>query len=419
MAKYSLLAWCDSPTAATGFGTVAKYVIAALNATNLFDIDQLAINYYGEFVDRKQIPWQLVSTKIQDPSDPLGLKMFLRSVADKQYDFIWIMNDLYVTDIVAKDLMNILDQQYKKNKKKTVVIYYYPVDCRVPPLESNMVLNADFPVAYNEWSKQETVNSLSIDPNKIKVITHGVDTQIFYPYSREICEDLKEKLFKVSRDTFVVINVNRNSPRKQLTRTMLAFKKFKEQVPNSILYLHTKIQESNIDLSIAAKHLGLKGQEDIIFPPNYFPGHGYPVDILNQLYNASDLFLTTHLGEGDGLGQREALAAGLPVIAPNITSSFEMLPPERGFTYEPTDLLFLENSGYRPVGHTDDIVAKMLEVNSLGFKHQIPQVKKAQKWSFENTWGHKCQQWIDLILEAVAFKDACEKNDPTIQGMIL
>jgi hypothetical protein len=79
-------------------------VINALNATNQYEIHQLAINYHGQFFDRKEVPWQLSPAKLADPNDPYGNKMFLRAIYENDYDYIWILNDTFVVHGVAKEL---------------------------------------------------------------------------------------------------------------------------------------------------------------------------------------------------------------------------------------------------------------------------------------------------------------------------
>lgn len=418
MEKKRILCWSDSPVAATGFATVSKYIISALQATGSYEIDQLAINYLGQFVDRNIIPWQMTPAKVADPNDPYGNKMFLRAISEHHYDFIWILNDTFVVHAVAKDMRKILDEREKKTGKKTVVIYYYPVDCRIISNAADMLKECDIAVAYNEHGKRETLKVLPELESKLSIIHHGTDTQVYKPFNREIIQKLKKKWFSVDEDTYIVINVNRNSIRKQISRTMLAFKQFKKLVPNSLLYLHTNPQDRELDLIAAAKHLELRPKTDIIFPVHYSASHGYPEQILNELYNCGDMYVTNHLGEGWGLSVTEAMATGVPVIAPNNTSMPIILGPnsERGYMYECNDLVFLENSGYRPMGDTKTIVETMLKVHRLGWKHDLPKVVAARKWVEENNWSNICSQWLQLFSSAEELLS--KKIEPTNENPI-
>lgn len=422
MEKKKLLCWSDAPVAFTGFGTVSKYVISALQASGLFEIDQLAINYHGQFVNRELIPWQLSPARLLDPADPYGNKMFLRAISENDYDYIWILNDTFVVHHVAKEMNKILEEKEKKTGKKTIVVYYFPVDCRVIGEASDMLRYCDLAVAYNEHGKHETLKVIPELEDKMSIIYHGTDTQVFHPFSRDVITKLKQKYFGIDPDTYLVINVNRNSVRKQISRTMHAFKEFKKLVPNSLLYLHTAAQDRDIDLISAAKHLDLKPKQDIVFPPHYSPAHGYPENILNELYNCGDVFVTNHLGEGWGLSVTEAMAAGTPVIAPNNTSMPEILGQnsERGFMYECDDLIYVDNSGYRPMASTKTIVDEMMKVYRLGWKHDSQKIIQARKWTEENSWGKVCGQWIDLFTSLEDLRDTSKTVDgPTYVGELL
>ena len=419
--KKKLLCWSDAPVAFTGFGTVARYVIGALQATNLFDIDQLAINYHGQFVNKEQIPWQMQPARLLDPKDPYGNKMFLRALQEHEYDYVWILNDTFVVHGVAAEMVKVLDQKVAKGKKRPIVIYYYPVDCRVIPEASDMLRFCDVAVSYNAHGKSETVAVLPELANKISTIYHGTDTQRYRPFRKEICDELKKKYFDRDPDTYIVTNVNRNSVRKQLSRTMLAFKEFKKQVPNSVLYLHTAAQDREIDLISAATHIGLRPKEDLIFPPNYSPSHGYPDSVLNELYNCADLFVTTHLGEGWGLSVTEAMSAGVPVIAPNNTSMPEIIGSnnERGYLYNCDELIYIDNSGYRPMGRTRTIVEEMLKVHNLGWKHDNPKVIAARQWVEKNNWSKVCGDWLKLFSDLEERANLPKENEASFVGELL
>ena len=145
----------------------------------------------------------------------------------------------------------------------------------------------------------------------------------------------------------------------------------------------------------------MRPKEDLVFPPNYSPAAGYPTHILNELYNTADVFVTTHLGEGWGLSVTEAMAAGVPVIAPNNTSMPEILGEnsERGHLYECRDPIYVDNSGYRMMGSIDEIVNQMLRVHRLGWKHDDKRVIAARQWVEKNNWSKVCGDWIGLFSE--------------------
>lgn len=315
--KKRVLCYSDFSLAGTGFGVVSKHVIGALHATGKYDIHQLAINFHGDFTDDKEVPWQIRPARLIDPRDPHGTKMFLKAVTKNHYDIVWILNDLFVTHPIAKYISQVREQYIVRNRKPPVFIYYYPVDCHVQA--ADMLDAVEIPVCYTEHGRAETIKAKPHLRLKLREIPHGVDSSIFKPLSEEEIIKYKKQYLGVDPDTFVVVAVNRNSTRKQLPYSILAFKEFRKLVPNSIMYCHAKVQDQGGDLNRVLADLGLDNKKDVVFPGRYSPSEPVPTHILNRFYNLGDVFLTTHLGEGFGLSVVEAMATGVPIVAPNNT----------------------------------------------------------------------------------------------------
>lgn len=419
--KIKLLAWCDSPEAPTGFAKVAKYVLKALHDTGLYEIDVLAINWHGDFVDKDQFPYQLVPAKLLDPKDPYGLKMFARSMSKKPYDVVWIMNDTFVVQPVARDaksgrsLLEKVRSEYRvRGLTPPLFVYYYPVDCKVVPAFSDMILQADVPVAYTEFGKQETLKALpEMAERELPIIYHGVDTSIFKPLQVDRRRELRKKYLNADDDTFVIVNVNRNSPRKQLPHTILAFKKFQEQVPDSVLYLHVDRRDklSRIDLNRVLEDLELSPSKDVLFPGKMYTSAGFPEEAVNQYLSCSDAFLTTTLGEGFGLGAVESLAAGTTAIVPDNTVHSELFGQgERGIIYPCEDLIWADSQGFRKIGRIDTIVDALLEAKNENESVTFARRERSMEWCEEHTWDKIGQQWVKLIGESLSSKRRDELN---------
>lgn len=189
----------------------------------------------------------------------------------------------------------------------------------------------------------------------------------------------------------------------------MAFKEFKKKVPNSILYLHMACQDVGGDIVKMAKMLRMKEGEDIIFTENDFtPGQGVPVEILNKIYNASDLIVSTATGEGWGLSSIEAMAAKRPCLFPDHTTLSEIFADGRGkliktggdqdhFAFVPEEPVRL-----RPTVHINDMADKMFWMYKNRSKVQNI-VQKSYKWvNRQLTWKkHIVPQWIKLIDDAL------------------
>lgn len=399
MKKIRVLAWGDAPTANTGFGTVSKYVLSAIQSTDQFEINQLGINYHGDFVDKNEVPWQLVPSKLLDPKDPHGIKMFHRAIMKDDYDIIWVLNDLFVSHEAATAVDECRTRYRSQGKKPPVFIHYFPVDCQVSKHGIGFLERTDIPVAYTDHGKAETLKTIPSISNKLRQIPHGVDTNIFFPFPRELRNKFRKDLLQIEPDTTLVINVNRNSTRKQIPYTILAFKEFKKKVPNSILYLHMQELDQGGSIARMTEDAGLEFKKDVIWPKNFNLANGLPPQTVNKIYNCGDIFLTTHLGEGWGLTITEAMACGVPVVCPNNTCMPQQLGEnsERGYLYPCNDTIYIDTSGYRQKGLLPDIVDQMMNAYNDGPKENNPKVKLALEFAREHDWKFIGTKWIELF----------------------
>jgi glycosyltransferase involved in cell wall biosynthesis len=72
----------------------------------------------------------------------------------------------------------------------------------------------------------------------------------------------------------------------------------------------------------------------IFFPGLHTDFEGWPIEDLNVLYSAFDLFVSTSRGEGFGLTLLEAASCGIPIVAQNVSAIPEVVGPG-GILIEP------------------------------------------------------------------------------------
>jgi glycosyltransferase involved in cell wall biosynthesis len=176
------------------------------------------------------------------------------------------------------------------------------------------------------------------------------------------------------------------------------------------------------------EQLGLIFNKDIFFPQNYSTSNGFPVSLLNQIYNTFDVYMTTHLGEGWGLSITEAMTCGIPVIAPNNTTTPEILGSDgdRGYIYPCKEVVYADNTGYRPIGQMDDIVGKMLEAYRDWQDHREGRVAKrnniisrAREFVQIHSWENVCKQWVNLFAELRTQKLPWQHLDGTLHSEVI
>ena len=399
--RKKLLCYSDSVTSNTGFGVVSRYILAALHSTGLYEIDQLAINFGADFYDREKYPYCILPAKLKNPSDPYGGQMFVDILAQRNYDLVLVVNDTAVVESVAQKIDEIKSHKLKQTGKCFQLVYYFPVDCRLWPESSTMIKVADRTVAYNKFGADAAEK---IGLHATDIIGHGIDPKSFYPLGENFPRtDARKQLLRIDSDeTFLWINVNRNSIRKDIARTILAFSEFKKIVPDSMLYLNTSMIDGPsgymLDLRNAIKDLGLESKKSVVYPTQFNVLTGFPVEVLNQFYNIADGFISTSLGEGWGLSTVEAMAAKLPVVTGNHTANYELMAGGDGYLYPCKEKVYVDNSGFRDIGRLDDIVEEMLRCyKDRGTDIQEGITRRAFDFAQKNTWDKVGRQWIKLF----------------------
>jgi glycosyltransferase involved in cell wall biosynthesis len=422
--KKKLLYWADSPTTTTGFGVVSKYLLWGIHLLGRYDIDCLAINYYGEFFDKKQFPYQIISSRLRDPRDYYGNEMFISAIEHNDYDTIIVMNDMFVVEQVAEKYRQVIQAKQTAGKKIPKLIYYYPVDCRVVPGTTKFAALADAAVAYSDFAVAEMIKA---DPNlPTQRIYLGSNPEVFTPLSADERRRCRAQYLGIQSDnTFVIINVNRNSLRKDIAKSIKVFSEFQKQYADTILYCHTAVIDSGagsmhpIDLGAALAHLGHATQTRVRFPANFQVANGFPERSLNELYNCADCYLSTHNGEGFGLTQIEAMAAGVPVVVPDNTVTPELigLDGDRGYVYPCQEEIFIDASGYRKTGRIEDVLAKVVQCGlERGTSQQVDMLRRARKFAIDLSWRNIWLQWT-MLLESVEAKPSKLANSGVSEAL--
>jgi glycosyltransferase involved in cell wall biosynthesis len=183
-------------------------------------------------------------------------------------------------------------------------------------------------IADSESTRQDIINFMKIDSQKVKVIYLAADKKFKVLASGELESQTLEK-FNISKK--FILSVGTIEPRKNFKTLIKAFNVFRDNYKGSKDY----------ELVIAGK-TGWKSEEtfeeykkspyksEIIFT-----GEVNDEDLV-QLYNQASLFVYPSIFEGFGLPPLEAMSCALPVIATNTSSVPEVYPKEE-FLLNPFD----------------------------------------------------------------------------------
>ena len=408
--KLNVLCYFDSPLCQTGFGQVSRNLLRILYATGKYNFTCIGINHDGSPYDQQKYPYAihpavspLSMNKVYE--DVYGRQKFIDFARTGEFDLVFMLQDTFIVETFLPTLLECRDKLPKE--KKFPIIFYFPIDGE--PKKSwieNVVGMVDFPVAYTEYAKKECLKYIP-GLDKMPIIYHGVDKATFFPLPTEVVAEFKRTFFSKHKDKFIVLNVNRNQPRKDMHRTFAAFSLFHKVNPDTFLFINAQANDVGGNIVEIAEHYGLKYDEDWACPSGGFNANqGYPIQIVNQLYNACDLVISTTIGEGFGLSTVEAMATKKPILFPNNTAIPEIVGPNEEYGYmcksgeTINDWICLgmpDNNILRPVTDVLDMAEKLQYI-----KDHYDEAKAKAELAYERvwTWEGVGEQWKDVFNKA-------------------
>lgn len=425
----NVLIWGDNPTGITGFGKVIKNIIRQVYDKEKYEINVIGISYLGDPYERDNYNGQDILYDMFSPFEagrPVDLygggkvETFLRT---NKVDILFILQDTFIMRNVIPKVLEVRESL----KNKFVIIYYYPIDSHwiYPDWIQKSVSLVDIPVCYTEFGKRVSIKH----DHKLKdmrVLYHGTDKSIYKPMDKEAISGMRTTFWgDGNAEKFIILNINRNQPRKDLTRTFAVFSKMKEVYKDAFLYCLSNPGDIGGNIIDIALQFGLEWGKDWFSPDptRYNPMLGFPEHQVSMLYNLSDVCISTTLGEGWGFSLTEAMACKCPVIFPDNTSIREIIGKDEGFprgirgTLVPsggTELVCLgspDNNLVRPQtniqGMVDELVSMAKNRNNDLAQYKI-KVEKAISWV--PSWEDIGVEWRKIFEEACVIHENGEEE---------
>jgi len=306
--------WYGDILSNTGFGRVTHSILEYLQKNH--EIVVVGINYAG---DPHDLPFKVYPAAAKNPQDRFGIGRLPEIVDTEKPDFIICLNDIWIVNQVWERIHLLKDQH------KFKFIAYFPLDSQWY-VESHMrfVKDWDFAITFTIEQAQRVLQ-LGVEPKLLGVIPHGVETSKFFPIDKLEAR----KQLQIPEDKYIVLNANRNQPRKQIDLTIKAFAEFAVNKEDTMLYLHMSEKDLGWDIraifETEMKRRGLKSEQRLLMTTTNIDYCNAPADeLLNLIYNASDVGINTANGEGWGLVSFEHAACKKPQVLPNHTSFAEV-----------------------------------------------------------------------------------------------
>jgi len=179
-------------------------------------------------------------------------------------------------------------------------------------------------VAISQFTKDEMIELLHIDADKIDVVYCAADARYARVTDERALDAIREKY---ALDKPYILFVGNANPRKNLDRLMRAFDLAKAQ--GDFPYQLILAGEYGWKFDRAAALSGLKHAASIRFL-DFVSDEDMP-----QLYSAASLFAFPTLYEGFGIPMIEAQRCGVPVLASNVSSMPEVGGKDSAYYVDP------------------------------------------------------------------------------------
>jgi glycosyltransferase involved in cell wall biosynthesis len=386
----------------TGFGNVSKQLIDNWSKNKNFNIVILAINDLSEKpYNYKENVFVIPCLVADENKDGYARLELLKTLYSESFDVLFALNDIEVLNSIGEHLANVKKERAKANKKKTKFVLYTPIDSEPRPSDCEVVNIFDEVITYTEYGRAVLKPIIKESVwKKIKVIPHGIDTEVFYPIPYELENSETKKQIFGRDDVFVFGSVNRNSARKDLATLMIGFAMFKHtSQADAVLYLHCNPKDKmGIDCYRLSERLGLEVGKDIFFPKDFNENNGISESELNKIYNTFNCFITTTTAEGWGLSIVEAMACKKLVVAPKHTSIQEITDNgNNAFTFKFMQRAVFVNDfeKIRFISNSEEVAQVCGIVYNL--QNEEPEVQDQVKEIIDRAYEHVTKwKWKDI-----------------------
>lgn len=282
----------------------------------------------------------------QPQQQGFGFQALPEVIRKKQPHVVMIYNDMAV---VTKFLEEIRKSGIPRNFK----IWIYADQVYNTQFQAYLdVLNRDADLVFtfsNYWKKCLKDQGIT---RPIDVFLHGFDTKQYFPLPKEMVR----KQLGLPNDAFLILNLNRNQPRKRYDILIMAFVELIVKYPTKPILLMCICDKGEKGgwwlFEIFQRELKLRGVPVEQFGNRLMVAAQdmvYKDEDVNMFYNLADIGISTAEGEGWGLCQFEQMGVGVPQVVPDIGGFKEFCSSENTILVKPKHRYYLPTV-YSPVG---------------------------------------------------------------------
>jgi glycosyltransferase involved in cell wall biosynthesis len=394
----------------TGYSKVSYHTMQALSK-----LSWLEVTHYG-FQKMPQVPpnyrpypsnievIDAAATEKKDgaaPQQGFGFLALPDVIRRKQPHVVMIYNDMAV-------VTKFLEEIRKSGIPRTFKIWIYADQVYTTQFQAYLdVINRDADLVFTFspfWKKCLKDQGIT---RPLDIFLHGFDPSTYFPVPKE----LVRKQLGLPNDAFLILNLNRNQPRKRYDLLIMAFVELIVKYPTKPIMLmcicdkgdkggwwlfeifQRELKLRNVPVEQFGNRLMVAAQDMV-----------YKDEDVNMFYNLADVGISTAEGEGWGLCQFEQMGVGVPQVVPDIGGFKEFCTSENTMLVKPKYRYYLPTV-YSPVGGEamacdPHDICLAIEEYLMDSEKRISHGKKAREAVLSYTWEKATARLVKRLEEA-------------------
>ena len=261
-----------------------------------------------------------------------------------QPDYIMIYNDA----AVITSFLDKLQEAFPSQRSYKMIIYFDQVYItQRPDLLARIDKDADLYFAFTQFWKDCLYTQGIRKP--IHILRHGFDADLYKPMDRSALR----KKHGLPENLFLMVNINRNTPRKRYDILVTALAELVARYPTKPIGLlcvcdggelggfpmHEIYVRELIKRNVPVEH----HMNKLMITKTAM---NYTDETVNELYCMADIGVSAAEGEGFGLCNFEAMGCGVPQVVPDVGGFKDFCRPDN------TQLVKPERSYYIPYAYS-------------------------------------------------------------------
>ena len=203
--------------------------------------------------------------------------------------------------------------------------------------------NADYALMFTKYWEDIAIEQGITLPHGF--LPHGFNKEIYYPIPKHLCR----LHYSLREEDFVILNLNRNQPRKRWDVCLKALAEIVSRYPREPIKMMvgTAVQGAWNLIEIYERELkkrGLTLQDGMQHLIVFDRPQRVTDEETNILYNIADIGINTCDGEGFGLCNFEQAALGVPQVVPRLGGFIDFFDDESAALVDPKIAYYVDNT---------------------------------------------------------------------------